>query len=74
MLGGTRLHFGRYQFKKGKEDDGNFNIGLVLGAEVELLMMRRFKVWLERVDIKCFLKSSFEQLDYFLNLGQKITS
>jgi hypothetical protein len=44
MLGGTRLHLGRYRFKKGKEDDGNFNIGFVLGAEVELLMMRRFKV------------------------------
>jgi hypothetical protein len=43
MLGDTELHFGGYQFKKKKEDDSNFNIGLVLGAEV-VFIMRRFNV------------------------------
>lgn len=56
MLGGTKLHFERYRFKKQKEDGGNFNIGLVLG--VELLMMRRFKVRLAG-GYKVFFKELF---------------
>ncbi len=71
MLGGTKLHFERYQQKKKKEKeyDSNFNIGLVPGIEIELFLMRRFEVLLSGGSRIFLLKSPYGKVDYFPSLG-----
>lgn len=73
ILGGTKLHFERYRLKKKKEYDSNFNIGLVLGGEIELFLMRRFEVLLSGGSRIFFLKSPYGMLDYFLTLGFRVS-
>jgi len=73
VLGGTKLHFESYRLKKKKENDSHFNIGLVLGAEIELFLMRRLEVLLAGGSRIFFLKSPYGRLDYFLGLGFRIS-
>ncbi|HAN49846.1 MAG TPA: hypothetical protein DCQ08_02395 [Amoebophilaceae bacterium] len=75
ILGGTKLHLERYRLKKKKEKeyDRNFNIGLVLGGEIELFLMRRFEVLLSGGSRIFLLQSPYGMLDYFLTLGFRIS-
>lgn len=73
MLGGAKLSFERYRLKKKKEDDSHFNMGLVLGAEIELFLLRRLEVLLAGGSRVFFLKSPFGKVDYFLNLGFRVS-
>jgi hypothetical protein len=73
MLGGAKLSFERYRLKKKKEDDNHFNMGLVLGAEIELFLLRRLEVLLAGGSRVFLLKSPFGKVDYFLSLGFRIS-
>ena len=73
MLGGTRLGFERYRLKKKKEPESHFNMGLVLGAEIELFLWRRLEVLLSGGSRVFFLNSPFGKVDYFVSLGFRIS-
>jgi hypothetical protein len=73
MLGGTKLGFEKYRLKKKEEDDSHFNMGLVLGAEVELFLFRRLELLLAGGSRVFFLESPFGKVDYFLSLGFRIS-
>ena len=73
ILGGANLHFESYRPKKQKEDCSNFNIGLALGVEIELFLMRRFEALLAGGSRIFFLKSPYGKVDYFLSLGVRFS-
>ena len=73
ILGGANLHFESYRPKKQQEGCTNFNIGLALGGEIALFLIRRFEALLAGGSRIFFLKSPYGQVDYFLSLGVRFS-
>ena len=73
MLGGANLHLEWYQPRNQKEHCTNFNIGLALGGEIELFLIRRFEALLAGGSRIFFLTSPYGKVDYFLSLGLRFS-
>ena len=73
ILGGANLHFECYRPKNQKQNCTNFNIGLALGGEIELFLIRRFEALLAGGARIFFLKSPYGKIDYFLSLGGRFS-
>jgi hypothetical protein len=73
LLGGARLHLESNQPKKKKESAQSANIGLVLGAETELFLIGKFEILLSGGTRIFLLKSTYGRMDYFLNMGFRMS-
>ena len=73
ILGGVRIQLENNQPKKKKERDRSGNIGLVLGAETELFLIGKFEILLSGGTRIFLLQSAYGRMDYFLNMGFRMS-
>ena len=73
VVGGASLHLESYWHKKQQKSNNNFNIGIVLGGELELFLVRHWAALLSGGSRIFFLNSPCGKMDYFLSFGMRIT-
>ena len=73
MLGGGLFSYEHYQEQRQKKERHNFNVGLVMGGELELFFLYRYELLLAAGPRVFFFDNPYGRLDYYLSLGLRLT-